>query len=233
MKVILHILSDLSGKIDGPMFSNLAIAPASKAYGEIRKKLNCQGVVYGLTTMAEGYCDGLSQVQRGPDLEVFEDHQAETTTESFIVSLDPQGTLFFEKGELVRKNRASAHVIQVLTGAVSQNYLDELQEHGVSWIYAGKTAIDLPLVVHKLEKDWGITRLMVAGGGICDWAFARENLLDELSIVLAPIASADETSASVFRSMDKSEDLSVAYTLKEAEIQEGGALWLHYAKRAQ
>lgn len=179
MKVILHILSDLSGKIDGPMFSNLAIAPASKAYGEIRKKLNCQGVVYGLTTMAEGYCDGLSQVQRGPDLEVFEDHQAETTTESFIVSLDPQGTLFFEKGELVRKNRASAHVIQVLTGAVSQNYLDEL------------------------------------------------------SIVLAPIASADETSASVFRSMDKSEDLSVAYTLKEAEIQEGGALWLHYAKRAQ
>lgn len=214
------------------MFSNPAIAGASKAYGAIRKTLHCSAVVYGLTTMVEGYCNGKTKHNTGEALGEFKDHQARTEAETYIVSLDPEGTLFFEKGELVRKNRAPAHVIQVLTGAVSQEYLDELQAHGVSWIWGGETSIHLPLVLEILENIWGIHRLMVAGGGICDWSFARENLLDELSIVLAPVASANEDDASVFRAFGGAENLSRAYVLKEAVPQEDSALWLHYVKSA-
>lgn len=59
MQVILHILCDLNGKIDGPFFENPAARQALDAYSEIRAQLDCDAMMYGQTTMAEGYSDDL------------------------------------------------------------------------------------------------------------------------------------------------------------------------------
>ena len=38
----------------------------------------------------------------------------------------------------------------------------------------------------KLKALFHIDRLMLAGGGQMNWSFAQEDLIDELSIILAP-----------------------------------------------
>lgn len=85
----------------------------------------------------------------------------------------------------------------MLTGQVGQSYLDQLKAHGVAWIYGGENSIDLRHVLDRLSSKWHVRRLMVAGGGRCDWSLARENLLDELSLVVALVASVRTFSGSV------------------------------------
>lgn len=228
---ILHILSNLNGKISGSFFGDPACFPALKAYSELRQKLNCQAVVYGKTTMEEGYSDGLYFYSGIPNLikDEFEDYIADDTIGNYIVSLDPQGTLAFKTGFQEKKGRAKAHVIQVLTGnAVGEKYLDDLKKAGVSYLYGGKNQIDVLAVLEKLNRYWKIERIMIAGGGITDWNFAKDNLLDELSLVVAPIVSSSSTDPSVFEG--DADNINRNYEYFEAQKLSGNALWLRYKK---
>lgn len=57
MFVVCHMLASLDGKIDGAFFGAAEAAPASRAYGELRKYYGCQATLYGTTTMLGGYAD--------------------------------------------------------------------------------------------------------------------------------------------------------------------------------
>ena len=54
--VVCHILMALDGKIDGACMS----AACAKAYGQLRTTFDCQATIYGTTTMAGTYSDGLA-----------------------------------------------------------------------------------------------------------------------------------------------------------------------------
>lgn len=54
------MLTSLDGKIDGAFMSDPACAPALTEYGNIRNFYNCEATLYGTTTMAGGYSDGLA-----------------------------------------------------------------------------------------------------------------------------------------------------------------------------
>ena len=58
MFVVCHMLASLDGKIDGAFFGAAEAAPASRAYGELRKYYGCQATLYGTTTMLGGYAGG-------------------------------------------------------------------------------------------------------------------------------------------------------------------------------
>lgn len=231
MHVILHILADLNGRIDGPFFADQNALPALGAYGRLRGELKCDAVVYGQTTMAEGFSDGLYPHAHSECLNHFEDHVADDHASNYLVSLDPFGTLDFDGGSVAKKGRPAAHVIQVLSGQVSRSYLDHLRERGVSWIFGGSNELNLQEVLEKLEFKWHIKRLMIAGGGKCDWSFARKNLIDELSIVVAPLATAENGTPSIFEAMADDDTACVAYKLVKALPLEGDALWLNYKKK--
>ncbi len=229
--VILHILADLNGRIDGPFFADPHATAALGAYGRLRSELKCDAALYGQTTMAEGFCDGMYPHAHAECLNHFEDHVADDHAQNYLVSLDPLGTLDFDSGSVSKKGRPAAHVIQVLSGKVSRAYLDHLRARGVSWIFGGSDELDLQDVLEKLESKWHIKRLMIAGGGKCDWSFARKNLIDELSIVVAPLASAENGTPSIFEAMRDDDLTCTAYQLVKALPLEGDALWLNYKKK--
>ena len=70
---------------------------------------------------------------------------------------------------------------------------------------------------------------MVAGGGTINWSFLAAGLIDELSLVIAPVADGGTKSASIF---EQSEFLPrsgpVAFHLAEAKTINGDVLWLRY-----
>lgn len=236
MFVVCHMLSSLDGRIDGAFFSAPETAPAVAAYGNLRGYYHCQATLYGTTTMLGGYADGpapaLPETGAGAKSgQPFDDYvnPEGKALGNYIVSVDPLGSLGFQGPVLEKKGRPAAHVIQVLTSRVSPAYLAYLRDLGISWVIAGDQALDCALLLDKLEEKFSIQRLMVAGGGITNWSFLSQGLLDELSLVLAPAADGDCSAASTFARPDFLPARGPAgFSLLGAETVAPDVLWLRY-----
>ncbi len=228
--VICHMLTSLDGKIDGTYMGTAACAPALSAYGEIRNFFHCRATLYGTTTMAGSYSDGLAGTLPASDkIYPKEDYVAVSDAENYIISVDPQGVLGFRADYIEKKNRPKAHVVEVLTEAVTNDYLAYLRRLHISYIFAGKERLDCPLALDKLDRLFSIDRLMIAGGGLMNWSFAQENLIDELSLVIAPVADGSTSAVSIFEKADflPSREPAV-FKLKEVKTLQGDVLWLRY-----
>lgn len=231
--VICHMLTSLDGKIDGAYMSAPECAPALTAYGNLRGTFQCQATLYGTTTMAGSYSDGyIRQIEMSGYDDPREDFIAVSDAESYVISVDPKGSLAFSCNTIEKKGRPKAHIVEVLTEAVQAGYLAYLRKKEISYIFAGKDTLDCRLLLEKLYRLFSIERLMVAGGGLMNWSFVQEDLLDELSIVVAPVADGSTQTVSIFEKADFLPTRSpVAFKLKEVKPLDGDALWLRYTIR--
>lgn len=190
--MVCHMLASLDGKIDGAFFGAPQTAPALQVYGELRGFYSCQATLYGTTTMLGGYADGkvspLSANGKGLPKEDWV-NPAGKEMGRFIIAVDPAGELAYSGPTLEKKGRPAAHVIEALTQQqASPAYLAYLQEKGVSYLFAGEERLDCALLLQKLYRLFGIDKLMLAGGGIVNGSFLAAGLVDEFSLVVAPVA---------------------------------------------
>ncbi len=231
--VVCHMLTSLDGKIDGSFFAVPECRPALGEYGNIRKDYDCQATLYGTTTMMGGYSDGLAgKLPAADEHYPKEDYIAHSDVKNYIVSIDPKGILGWSSPYIEKKGRPKAHVIEVLTETVSEDYLAYLRGAGISYLFAGKELLDCGLLLGKLKNMFSVGRLMLAGGGTINWSFLQENLIDELSLVIAPVADGSTTAVSIFERSDfLPAKTPVAFELKEVKQLEGGSLWLRYLRK--
>lgn len=231
--VVCHMLTSLDGKIDGAYMSAPECAPALAAYGALRDTFQCQATLYGTTTMAGSYSDGyIGQMEMSGLDDLKEDFIVVSNAENYVISVDPKGSLAFHGNTIEKKGRIKAHIVEVLTEAVQAEYLSYLRKKGISYIFAGKDALDCRLLLKKLYRLFYIERLMIAGGGLMNWSFVQEDLVDEVSIVMAPVADGSRQAVSIFEKADFLPPRSPAvFKLKEAKALDGDALWLRYITR--
>jgi riboflavin biosynthesis pyrimidine reductase len=122
-------------------------------------------------------------------------------------------------------------IVAVLSERVSDAHLAGLRGEGVSYIFAGKRDLDLRLALEILNRELGIERLLVEGGGGANGAFLRAGLIDEISLAIVPAVDGAKGAPSVF---DSSADEAGkpapvrVMTLASSEVLEGGAIWLRY-----
>ncbi len=230
--VVCHMLTSLDGKIDGDFFAMEQSLPALKAYNQLRNFYKPQATVYGTTTMLGGYAHGtapsLAQTGDFPPKEDYV-HPAGKAVGNFIVSMDPKGTLGFSSPVLEKKGRPAAHIIEALSEEVSPAYLAYLQKLGISYLFAGPNRLDCKLLLEKLYTQFGVKRLMVAGGGVANWSFLQQGLIDELSLVVAPVADGGTSAVSCFERADfLPYHEPAAFHLKEAKPLDLDTLWLRY-----
>lgn len=50
----------------------------------------------------------------------------------------------------------------------------------------GRGRVDLPALLRRLRSERGVERLLLEGGAELNWQFARDDLLDELYVTVAP-----------------------------------------------
>lgn len=153
------------------------------------------------------------------------DFIARRDAESYAIALDPTGKLTWKFGSI-----DDEHVITILTEQVSDDYLAFLQSKGVSYLFGGKTELNLTRVLEKFRKDFGIKRLLLEGGGKINGSFLAEDLIDELSVLVAPIADGSIGTPSLF---DAGEGRGPARHLKlvSCEPRKSDMLWLKYKVR--
>lgn len=231
--VVCHMFVSMDGKIDGAFMSSPTAVPARTEYGKLRDFYKCQATLYGTVTMYGGFADGLlREVPASSASYPIEDWTAPHEEKDFIVSADPKGTLAWSKNYIQRPGRPRSHVIEALTEQVSPDYLAYLRDRGISYVFAGREQLDCPLLLHKLKIRFGIGRLMASGGGYMNGSLLQDDLIDEVSIVMAPVADGNTTAVSIFERGDFLPRRDpAAFSLLEAKKLEGDGLWLRYRRK--
>lgn len=231
--VVCHMFVSMDGKIDGAFMGDPNAVPARNEYGRLRGFYGCSATLYGTVTMTGGFSDGLAgDLPHSEANYSKEDWVAPHDVDNFIVSIDAKGILGWNSGYIEKKGRPKAHVIEVLTDQVSVNYLTYLRKNEVSYIFAGKERIDCALLLHKLKTLFGIEKVMLAGGGYMNGSFLHADLIDEVSIVMAPVVDGNTESVSIFEYRDSlPRRAPSAFSLISANKTEGDGLWLRYAMK--
>ncbi|MDE7215755.1 MAG: RibD family protein [Clostridia bacterium] len=222
---ICHVLSALDGAIAGSFMGKSECLEALEAYGAIRVNFDCSAILYGTTTMLE-FCDGCVGKLSKAKSTGRKDYLSPEAEPPFAVAIDRYGKLAYSKNYLERHGKRQ-HIIEVLTENVSDEYAAYLRNLGISYIFAGKTDLDCVACMVKLKELFKIDRLMIAGGGYIDWAFADSGMIDELSLVLAPAADGEDR-VTVFEKGGKSQNSAIAFTLLDVQKLDGNAVWLRY-----
>lgn len=194
--IICHMVQSLDGKVTGEFLYTPACEPATEVYYQINRDLPSQGFACGRVTMEGSFTQGWY-----PDLTEFAgaevpagDFVADHNASRFAVSFDRRGRLGWKEPVIVDEDPGygGCHIIQVMCEGVDPAYLAYLRKTGISYVFAGTEDLDLPLALETLKKLFAIETLLLEGGSILNGAFHRAGLIDQLSLVVAPVTGADQ-----------------------------------------
>ncbi len=191
MNIICHMVTSLDGKVTGQFLDHPATAPAIEQYYDRHRHFGADAFACGRVTMEGSFTGG-----RTVDLSPFagvkfpkEDYIADPDASFYAVAFDRRGRLGWTGGTIVDDDPGygGAHIINVMCKDVPDAVLGYYRHIGVSYILAGEQELDLHEALHKLETLFGIETLLLEGGSILNGAFLQEELIDELSLVIAPV----------------------------------------------
>lgn len=186
-RVICHMAISVDGRIVVDGWPGAAAAAVRREYEQVHASYAADGWICGRVTM-EPFAVGVrseSEIARvHSDAAPREDYVAPGDHQSFAFAVDPSGRLDWTRNDI-----DGDHVVALLSERVSDDYLAFLRGRGVSYLLAGEGHdIDLPNAVEKIGARIGVRTLMLEGGGGINGSFLRAGLVDEVSLLVAPVA---------------------------------------------
>jgi 2,5-diamino-6-(ribosylamino)-4(3H)-pyrimidinone 5'-phosphate reductase len=219
--LICHMISTVDGKIIDKRWP----INGAEIFETSAATIKSDGWIVGRTTMQPFSSQKPRRKRRGRFNVPKTDFVGEHTQKTYAVVIDPSGKLSWDVNTV-----DTEHVIEVLSEKVTAEYLDYLRSRQVSYIFAGKSKIDLQLALRKLNQLFGIKRMTVQGGGITNGAFLNAGLLDELSLIITPIADGEIGVSSVFDISSKNTRISVEkLQLKSVRRYKQNCVWLKFS----
>lgn len=230
--IICHMVTSIDGKVTGDFLFRPECAGATEIYYDINRKLKSNGFICGRVTMegsfTGGYYPDLSEyapVQHDNGLKM--DFLLDDMSGFYAVAFDPKGRLGWKSNRIIDPDGDvgydGAQIIEVLTEQVDERYLGYLEEMEIPYIFAGEKEIDVELALFKLKNIVGCETLLLEGGSIINGAFQRADVIDELSLVVAPVV-ADKDDKPLF-----TDSIVSAFKLVKAETINGNAV-LNYKR---
>ncbi|ACG74504.1 bifunctional deaminase-reductase domain protein [Anaeromyxobacter sp. K] len=216
--VICHMGPSVDGRIvtDGwPRSARL-----SAEYERIHAALGADAWIIGRISM-EPYAGRAPLPPRARGRLPRTDFIARSDAPSYAIALDPSGKLRWESGAI-----DADHAVAILTERVPDRYLAFLRDRGVSYLFGGKDRIALPAVLRKLRARLGIRRLLLEGGGKINGSFLAAGVIDELSLLVAPVADGSVGTPALFDAGEPGPRLRLR--LLSAERRPGDLLWVRY-----
>ena len=204
--IICHMVTSIDGKVTGDFLFKPECEKATQVYYELNRKMKCNGFICGRVTMEGSFTEGwypdltnFAPVHHDSDMKM--DFISDDLSGFYAVAFDTHGKLGWKSNRIVDPDGDpgydGAQIIEVLSEDVDERYLGYLESVGISYIFAGKDAIDVELALFKLKNLFGCDTLLLEGGSILNGAFERAGAIDELSLVTAPVV-ADKNSKPLF-----------------------------------
>ena len=219
MQIICFMYASLDGRIDCAMTEK--IDPEANAYYTHLASFGDFTQINGKTTNAMHYAES----------GVFESKNYCACGETFFKAEDAAGyqVCMDTKGTLLwNSNRVDGKPLIVVTSEkASAEYLDYLKSKKISYIACGSEKIDLKKAVAALEKEFGVKKAVITGGGHINGSFLDAGLIDEVEMMFGAGIDGREGWAASFdgRAQDRN---PVALELLDVERLEKGTVLLKY-----
>lgn len=231
--IICHMLQSINGSITGRFYEDERTGMLAKSYSKISEDFNADGIIYGSITAKELFADNEPKITYS-NLEYSldkEDFIIENDNQKWIVVFDPDGMINWSKKSLENPRLSQKNVITVLLEKVSNSYLLQLQELGISYIIGGKTDIDIKNVLNKLYERCHIHKLLLQGGGKLNGSFMNENLIDEISLIISSNINIADANVQCFEdSLFSNKSELIRYDISDCKKLSYSGIWLHYKK---
>ncbi|MBE6915697.1 MAG: pyrimidine reductase [Ruminococcaceae bacterium] len=229
--IICHMVTSIDGKVTGDFLSRSECEAATDVYYELNREYNkngANGFICGRVTMESSFTGGwYPDLTEYPIIESKDDFIPDNLSGFYAVSFDPKGKLGWKSNKIIDEDPGynNAQIIEVLTEQVNGRYLGYLREMKIPYIFAGETEIDVKTAIAKLYTLTGISSLLLEGGSIVNGYFERAQVIDELSLVVAPIV-ADAEDKPLFMASSVSD-----FELKGIRQYNSSVIWLNYKRK--
>lgn len=224
-RVICHMAMSVDGRIVVDGWPSSVAGAVRREYEAVHASYEAEAWICGRVTM-EPFAGGVrpeSEVARErADGTPRADFVAPGEHVSFAFAIDPSGRLAWESNDI-----DGDHVVAILSERVSDEYLAFLRERGISYLLAGTRDIDLAVALDKIGESFGVRSLMLEGGGRINGAMLRAGLIDEVSVLIAPVADGRVRTATLF-DLVGDDGNPRALALQSVEQRAGDVLWLRY-----
>lgn len=225
--VICHMMSTVDGRIISTNWGNQKLIETYSGFFEkYHDTFESQAWMCGRITMERDFSEGIKPELIEPkNAMIKEAFIGDKNATSFAVAVDAHGKLGWKSNQT-----GSDHIIEVLTEQVSDEYLYYLQQKSISYIFAGKNSINFKNALEQLAALFPIKTLMVEGGGHLNGSLLNEGLIDELSLLMLPIADGTPKSPTTFEVSDYlSKAPATHLKLNEVKQLENDVVWLKYS----
>ena len=227
--IICHMVTSIDGKVTGDFLFQNECTEATDIYYRINRERKADGFICGRVTMEGSFTGGFY-----PDLSQYKPVEKKTDflvndlSGFYAIAFDTHGKLGWKSNKIIDPDGDpgydGAQIIEVLSEDVDERYLGYLEAMEIPYIFAGEKDIDVAIALFKLKNIIGCETLLLEGGSIINGAFERAGMVDELSLVVAPVI-AGKDSKPLFMDSDIAN-----FELVSAE-NENGNLVLNYKRK--
>ena len=218
--IICHMLATIDGRIDG---AALRAFVKGTEYEQTGAQLGGDAWVCGRVTMQQHFAEeGLFESKSKNPAGQQSVHVARRA-ESYAIAVDTYGSLIWKDEDL-----GGDHLISIVSEQAPEDYLKFLADRGISYIVAGKSAVDLGKAATALYQDFGIKTLLLEGGGNINGGSLEAGLVDEVSLVLAPGIDGRHNVPCVFDGLTGEHRSAVPLKLRSVQDLGDGVLWIRY-----
>ncbi len=226
------VICHMAVSLDGRTLPSRWHPPGTEAgglYERLHQELQADAWLVGRTTGEEfARRTQAYPAYAGPALER-EPWFAQRDAKGYGVILDARGKIAWGRADI-----GGDPILVVLSEQVSDAHLAGLRADGVSYLFAGKEKLDLALALEVLNRELGVQRLLLEGGGNTNGTFLREGLIDELSVLIYPALDGGGGAPSLFESGVGAAQPARIEALELLSLQqlEGNVLALRYRIRS-
>ena len=200
--IICHMVTSIDGKVTGDFLFQDECAEATDIYYRINRERKADGFICGRVTMEGSFTGGwypdlnrYKPVHHDMDMKM--DFIVDDLSGFYAIAFDTHGKLGWRSNKIIDPDGDpgydGAQIIEVLSEDVDERYLGYLEAMEIPYIFAGETAIDVELALFKLKTIIGCETLLLEGGSIINGAFERAGVVDELSLVVAPMIAGKDS----------------------------------------
>jgi 2,5-diamino-6-(ribosylamino)-4(3H)-pyrimidinone 5'-phosphate reductase len=225
-KVVIFNCTSLDGRMDG------GVGTADMGlYYQLASSWNADAMLSGSNTILAAFSGAAfaGQVETPPDAPAGEGGAKELhpLAVPYLVVVDSRGRI--HNWAQIQAQPFWRQVIVLCARLTPPSYLEELDRQGVAHIAAGEQRVDLRRALEMLYAQYCIRTLRVDSGGALNGALLRAGLVDEVSVLLAPLLVGGESPRSMFVAPDlAAPEQAILLRLAHCEPVGEDRLWLRY-----
>ncbi len=190
-KVIIFDNISVDGRIDGFNID-------TELYYQIANEWSLDAVLMSSSTLLTRFELKHGNTNEETNYKITEINQ--TDNKPLLVVPDSQGLI--RSWNVVLETNLFKDILVLCSRSTSQEYLDFLEERNVKYMIIGYDKVNLGTALEELNVQFGVRNLMVESGGKLNGSLLRDDLVDEVCVLIYPNLVGGITPNSIYTAPD-------------------------------